>query len=262
MSVIKGKPKKMLNLFLISAICGIIVSTAPQAFAAPGIGTSEDPGVPALGGIVRLKAVATADAPMTDLHIRVYEPGLSSAGVLPPETFDGDGICNLANPDTSLRVWDLRRATTPSTAGYALFDLAADGDFFEARFGDGSPAELTFSAGGSAQGSGAFFWYDINGGGAGTDVIDVLVSFSAISTDPRYRYVVCGFETTTTPGDTYTDQRDSFFTQKPVAGEILPIDTTALLIAGVSANSSMVLAGLVVVAGSSFALIRFITLRK
>ena len=262
MLVIKAKPKKMLNLFLISAICGIIVSTAPQAFASPGLGTSEDPGVPALGGIVRLRAVATADAPMSDLHIRVYEPGLSSIAVEPPGTVDGDGYCDLTNPDASLRVWDLQRATTPSTAGYALFDLAADGDYFEVRFGDGSPAEVTFSAGGSGQGSGAYFWYDINGGGAGTDVIDVLVPFSSLPADPRYRYVVCGFETTTTPGDTFTSQKDSFFTQKPVAGEILPINTTALLIAGVSANSSMILAGLAVVAGSSFALIRFITLRK
>ena len=43
---------------------------------------------------------------------------------------------------------------------------------------------------------------------------------------------------------------------KPVAGEILPINTTALLIAGASQNGIWILSSLALIAGASFALLR------
>jgi len=52
------------------------------------------------------------------------------------------------------------------------------------------------------------------------------------------------------------------FTQSPVAGEILPISTTALLLAGISTNAMWVLPALAVVAGSSFAVLRYQVTRK
>lgn len=262
MFVIGEKQKQLSNFFVITALCTIMVFTVPQAFASPGVGSSEDPSVPVLGGTVDMKISATGDAPMVNLHVRVYEPGLSAAQVEPDENNIGqDGICDFENPDTNLRVWDLRRSTTPSAEGYALFDLDNDGDFFIATFGDGSPSTVTFSAGGSAQGSGNFFWYDVNGGGAGTDTIDELVPFSNVASDPRYRYVVCGAETSTQVGDSYTSQKDSFFTQKPVGGSILSINTTALLIAGMSSNA-LWLAPLAAVAAGAFAVLRFQVSRR
>jgi hypothetical protein len=50
---------------------------------------------------------------------------------------------------------------------------------------------------------------------------------------------------------------DSFIVQKPVAGEVLPIDATALLIAGATQNGILILSSLAIIAGVSFALLRF-----
>ena len=50
---------------------------------------------------------------------------------------------------------------------------------------------------------------------------------------------------------------NSITVTKPVAGEILSIDTTALLLAGAQQNGIWVLSSLAIVAGASFALLRF-----
>jgi len=242
-------------LFL--AMAALMISTVPAAMASPGLGTGTTPATPVIGSVATLNMVGTfGSAPHTEVSIRVFEPGLY------PVTTPTDHIDPFVDPCTSeiiedgtatYRAWDLYHG-----AAIAQFEITATGDLLRVTFGTGAGAE-TVTYNGVAitaaniddAGVGAYHWKQAAGSPsplATDDAIDVLTTGSLF-----YTFIDCGIESGVLPN--FFDNH-VFGSQKPVAGTILPINTAALLIAGIS-TSALWLVPLVAVAAGAFAVIRF-----
>jgi hypothetical protein len=83
-----------------------------------------------------------------------------------------------------------------------------------------------------------------------------------------YRVISFGFVDTNlnnvyngVPTDAPGEVRESFIVDTPTAGEIIPIDTSALFIAGLVTNPLIMLSTLGVAAAGAFGVLRFVTIR-
>ena len=183
-----------------------------------------------------------------------------------PQLYKQMIACAMENMVTITPVWRAEKAATASELGY-IFDGNAGGLGDEGQFSmlfgtdEGNPtsantnaeAELTV-AGGAGLGKDVDLSGEWEETGAGTLPPDT----SEGSGLPRTMSVVtCGQEGSLPlqPQDFYAVGAN-FDITLPVGGTIIPIDTTALLLAGIS-SSALWLVPLVALAGGTFAVLRY-----
>jgi len=226
---------------------GIAVLIIPDAFAMPGPGTERVPSKPIVDETIIFKIIANNLATHEINKLRAYDTGqtVGIAGI--PAQPD----CVLAGGDVGVTVWELQRA------GSTLkFDVEA-GQTFAVKFGKGlAPTFPGNTAVNFDPAAGAFTWTVVDGPNVANN-IDDLVQSTDVPLAP-YQWAACGIELDDTP----FIFSDSFFTQIAVAGELIPIQTSALLLAGFNANAIWILPALVAVAGGAFAVLRFQVQRK
>lgn len=232
-------------LFAVSAL----LTSVPAAMAAPD---------PSIGGTTTTKnnagtitiSVGAGSPPISGEAIRVYDQAKALTAV--------DGACPMSDPAVEgVTVWELRSAANAAHLIDYRFPVGSVGaTSVKVNFGTGvnpvtvtvdSPAELSINgvfqgAGVSVQGQ----WVEITNNVGGTGA-------TAPSTDRigLYAVVTCGLE-----GGQPSEVSGNLQVVKPVAGEIIPVSTTALLLAGVS-SSALWLVPLAAIAAGAFAVLRF-----
>jgi len=242
--------KKFLSLVILFAGVGVLlVSAIPNAYAmSPSI--SPSPATPVVAGA--LDVIVTATGASTN-HIqgivRVYEPGVDPA----------------AGGETSFTTCDFG-TTVVTVAGRRVFEFrqfSAQGvaNEYTMTIG-GSDLVIPFTAGAIVPTLGAGISLDENTGiwiraeGAGSLIPSI--DFLTANVGDEYRLATCGYDFAgLPPGRGQYDVTTPFPTQQVVAGEILPIDTTALLIAGITSSPMWILAALGVATGVAVALLKF-----
>jgi len=235
---------------LLGVISALMISIIPMAAADPIPGVSSSPSIPVVGGSTTI-TIAPVLYPVTSMKVVMFESGrateafpafISPAPCLPPIG---------ATAPLGLNKWLLTRAGVPA-------EISATSGTVLITYGSGAAPTVSFSGAGSViPAAGVFAWTDeIVGNGIQPD------NFGLLTGAFPYSLGICGYEGPSTPFPLPFGGFSSIFTQLAVAGEIIPIDTTALLIAGMSANSMLVLPILGVVAGAAFTLLRFQVHRK
>jgi len=273
------------------AIPGMSTSTDPTITSVGGT-DNVGPNGPATEDFTNVMLRQYNIAKLSDLAL--FEPDITafaSNGCSfvnhPDDDGSGGGTLNDGILDTGPAVgqvawWDMYNTNVDGggTDGVALLRLIDDGDGTTSiwRFGDQGNAENTDDDGGNtgvidgtlvgepgAQ-AGANFWKDSQGvgvEGAGEDIIANLAPFPAIGTQFTYPTASCGDIIIADPitgifafaGN--DGSKASFFTQAAVAGEFLPIDMTAVAIAGIYTNAMWILPVLALAAVAGFTLLRF-----
>jgi len=115
-------------------------------------------------------------------------------------------------------------------------------------FGDGGTHFMGIIGPGSVEVL-AVEWVELTGG-AGTDQTNLA---------GLYIFANCA---TLLTGSAPDSTQTSFFVQVPVGGEILPINTSALLLAGLTTNALWILPSLAVIAGAGIVILKFQLNRK
>jgi len=237
------------------AVGVLMISAIPSAMAMPGPNTFTLEGSPSVTGStfsIQSTAPAAFD-PIFGEFVRVKAPGQGA----PTEALFGtlanpDGVliaadCDGFRHDGVVPTWELRNGGVRVT-----FLLASAGDQITVRFGVGAANPVIAGAAFMTPNAGAFRWFDTDTGAVATDNTNVAGG---------YRYGSCGTDETGISPAPYTDLNTQNL-QAPVGGTILGIDKTALLISGVLLNPIWILPVLGLVAGGTFALLRFQVNRK
>jgi hypothetical protein len=129
----------------------------------------------------------------------------------------------------------------------AEFDIPAGAEVRIPFTGGSITVDYSIFTGSPATGPASGTWVDqVNAAPAG-------VAFAGV-----YPAGHCGYDTAGTPGILPYSTTANLIAQVPVAGEIIPIDMTSLVIAGLMTQQTGLLTGLVVAAGFAFTVLRFI----
>jgi len=199
------------------------------------VGSTTTINVRGVGGLTGLQMIVAESGEATQLIAGTVFPAPCT---LPLGNNAGGTIWRAENGDGTATIW----STTTST------------ETAQATFGSGGTPAFTVTGAGSVSAAAPTYDWVRKAGPVQPDNLDILTPAAS-----PYRIAVCGYEG---PSNAYFGSYISLFTQSPVAGEILPIITTALLLAGISTNAMWVLPALAVVAGSSFAVLRYQVTRK
>lgn len=240
-------------LMAIAVIATMVGSTAPLAYASDTPALSLVPPVPVIGGFPTIVVTGSAGTvPHDNLRFGLREPpstGVSLTTVPPPSFTDCGQDRYLAGAGS---YWILTTdGAAPSLANMVEIDLPVAGASASIPFAPG-PVVIAYSGGATGPASG--IWVDDNTVANKVPAIDFLAT--VIPSNP-YATLICGFDNAGTPNVQPFQIIQDFRTQEPVAGEIIPINTTALLIAGISTSPMLVMVGLVAVASGIFTLLRF-----
>jgi len=253
-----------LRLSSITLLLAVTISlAAPSAMAMPGLGTGTTPAIPVQGQVITLDFIGTSAATHNKVSFRVYEAGLTA--VVPTDGAFVDP-CTSLMPSTAgaggvgvLRVWELRHGGV-----VAQLEITSDGDTLTITFGTGATKETIMYNGVPITGAniddagvGDFHWEQIADSptpGAQDDSTGILAPPATL-----YRVIDCGDETAGNPG--FFDGHD-FATQLPIGGEILQINTAALLIAGINTNLYSILGVLTMVGVAAFGALYYTTKRQ
>lgn len=252
-------------VILFAAIAASGISTIPSAMAMLSPSLSATPLPVIQGGITILKITGAGDNTPPHLlgMIRVFDPNLVVSGGA-GSTF-GTGACTPRGATGAGSAWDLET----SNGGLVVYKLAAATDTLEVTFGGGSSGifpvvTLTDISGSSTvtAGTPGYKWTEVAAINANGLPDNTLVDTTA----SPYTFYTCGFDSVAGAdpiSGTFQYNADiPFTTKKPVGGTILPIDTTALLIAGASVNAIWLLPVLAGLAVGVFTLLRFQVVRK
>ena len=209
------KDNKLLATLMISTL---MITFTPMAFAdpAPLVATVPDP---VTTGITQVKLKITGGTTHTDMKVRVFE---ENTDPVTPGTGTLATGCNLATPPGM--AWTLVEKDsaiplkiTLSSGAIVLVPFGGAGEFTSASMTSaGSP---TYSATDAE-------WREVAVASFNTDAVSQTVG------DYHY-YHLCMFETSTT---LQINVLQPFEIVAPVAGTILPIDTSALMIAGITST--------------------------
>lgn len=225
------------------------MTTMPNALASESPGLSALPSPIPVGGDVTIMVERTAAGPhRSDDGIRVYDPdvtfGIDPGGVL------ACGLPSGAGGD----IWELRDAVDPTKRlGYKIPNTA--GESVSVPFtGFGGVVTMTPTGASNVrlEGTGDLgvgvartaVWFKIVGAGTGSDT----------DKTGTYGVLTCGKEGSLFSND--YQQSTTFKVQVPVGGEIIPIDTVALLVAGAQLVTLWLLP-LMAAAGGAFTLLAF-----
>jgi len=248
-------------IMLFTSIGAMMISSLPHAAAESSPSVSEDPNVPVQGGIMEviINAGVSNTLPHVKGEVRVYEPGVD------PGTGTGiySGSCNFGTTTGlglgSAKIWEFRRADNPAATNEYTMTLTTDS--LRIPFGfEGNPVTPTTTAGVTLLDDEGVWVQTSDSASPNTqdDALDIL-------TAPGFEYTVstCGYDAGGGPGNTgdYTIN-DPFGTQPLVAGTIIAIDATALLIGGFVSSPLMILPVLGIAAGVAFTLLKLQVERK
>ena len=258
-------------VFLLGVVGVLSIASLPSAMAqinSPLITFS--PSTPDVGGSVLVTLTGdptvggTATAPHTDVRVGFANPGFF---IFDPGTsgLDGDGDgdpdnCGLSTdipPTVDEDDWYYLMTVFGGTTAVEFFIPAGATVTLSIPGGVGGATTIGLAGGATTtDGDLTGFWVPQNAGFPDAPALDEL-------SPPAYRFLDCGYDQGAgASGAGRYSRATDFSTQQPVAGEIIPIDTTALLIAGVSSSPMWALLSLTVVAGIAFTLLRFQVERK
>jgi len=245
-------------MVLIGAVGAMGLSALPNAAAMPHNSPSvtTNPGVPVVEGsapTIILTTPADGSTPTLDVRIGFAEP--PSTGVVLAQAFPvpspPGGDCSI---DTYVSgagsYWIFISAGTP-----AEFDMMSATDTVSILFATGVINPIY---GGTATGPASGSWVDQNLVANKAPSIDFLAT--PVPFDP-YTVQTCGFDTNGGALNNPFQNAQFIFTQLSMAGEIIPIDATALVLGGIS-TPTMMLPLLAIAAGGAFVYLRFQVLRK
>jgi len=251
-------------MVLIGAVGAMGLSALPNA-AAMSPSVTYIPAIPVVEGSAPtfvLTSGVDGTTPTLDVRVGFVEPpstGVTTAASAPSATAfpPGGGNCGLP--------------TYSSGAGsYWIFE---DGVGGQVEFDMMSPADtvsILFSGGvinpqytGTATGPATGVWVDQNLVANKVPSIDFLTDITVFPLEV-YLFLNCGWDTgiggIPTINLLYQDQK-ILLTQLSMAGEIIPIDATALVLGGIT-TPTMMLPLLAIAAGGAFVYLRFQVLRK
>ncbi len=235
-------------------VFGGILSYLPYAEAMPLVGLTASPGTDVAGvdrdlrhEISAAAAIADPTTVATDMWAVWYCP---AGACLVDVSSSADCVTSLLLP-----------VTNAMQKKYILRFTA-----------DGTPATATQNANGVTGGGPSIIVVDPNYGNQGTHTLSInnlngVVSGATVEwvelvqgaqTDQTvlaglYLFAVCGTLGTGGPDSTFTP----FIVETAVGGEILPINTSALLLAGLTTNALWILPALAVIAGAGIAVLTF-----
>jgi len=217
---------------LLVAVGAMMLPAMPSAMAMPDVSSGCFPSPVVAGADCEIKVTANGDATVEELN--VYE---SDGANTNPDTFDsGDSsACPLPNDDVSLSVWELKN--TGNTARIQAF--LPQGETMKVLFKSGTVTVTVSSVGSGLTTDGttpdasdpesvSAIWDDINN--------SVAASTGTLTPPDLYFILACGEDILI--GQNLNYQSNGIFqNQVPVGGELLQINTAALLVAGISTSS-------------------------
>jgi len=247
----------LMSIMLFIAAGALMIPDFPTAFADNSPAITTVPLTPVIGG--SMSVVVTAD-PLSVTHVkgklRVYEPGKDPNGGASIYAADCTfGTTTVTGP-AARKIIEFRKASDLTdaneytmTTGGSTLSIPVTTGIIDPIEGPGVTLEEATGV-----------WVVVEGSGGGLPAsIDYL---TAVEGAP-YRAATCGYDGGGVIGVTFQyNQESTTSTQKPVGGMVIPIDTAALLIAGIYTNSLWTLLGLTLVAGVTFTALRFQIARK
>jgi len=223
--------------------------------------------------LVSLTAAPGSDLPGVDRDLR-HEISIA-ASIADPTTVVSDmwavwycpvGPCLVDISSSANCIASLTAAVTNAAQKKYILRLTAGG----------TPATGTQNANGGAGGGPSIIMVDPDFGDQGTHTmtidmngavpggtvewVELLLGAQTDQTDLAGLYIfsACATLGTGGPDSTFTP----FIVETAVGGEILPINTSALLLAGLTTNALWILPALAVIAGAAFAVLKFQVNRK
>jgi len=184
----------------------------------------------------------------TDPHdvrlIRVHEPAIINTVGDTDAGSNGIGNCDAGDQikKTTVvgdpRMWELRH---PDNSQPVQFTGIDSGEMVRVTFGEGLATVPITADPGITVSSAMGTWVPITPGDASADVVDVI---------GNWRMLSCGRDFTGAPGVSPWSDSDGILVAQPVGGEILSLNTSALLIAGLSTSGIWMIPALGAVVGS------------
>ena len=253
--------------FLIVAVSAITVSSIQEAWSMPGPTRIWLPEVN-LGGTQSVDIIGLANFVPHTGSIWIAEPTVIVTFPVSPVVgvFPIPCVVTFGGP-AAARVWQL---TDTGVGGdpAALWRITGVGDTMNFKISPFSGGAGGAGGGGSPTvgaptmlGAPPYAWNLIRGTGSPLTGLPATASVHALLAS-GWNIILCGYDKDTdTPPLEFTDSFQ-YKVIKPVGGEILPINTTSLLLAGFSSNPFWILTMLAITAGAAFTLLRFQLLRK
>jgi hypothetical protein len=259
---------------LFAAVAALMISAVPYASADPAPTVQCDPSNPVINTQCNVEIKASNVVGGTKIRqIQVIEanPGNSIS-------FAGTNNCELTvtGIDAGARVWELRPAATSGTERMGVNLAASNGGENKVSIpfgtGVGSSIALSDATNLSGPGSNSFskgtFAQTSTDGQYTTLVNNPSVTWFELTAntpnDPStattgvYEVIVCGEEGT----NTKRAFDGTFVVNPPIAGKLLPIDMTAVFIAGFMMSPLMILPVLGGIAATSFVVLKYQVERK
>jgi len=248
---------------LITSVGAMGLGPVQNAWAMPGPLTSSSPTIVATGNTFTITFTGLAAFVPTDAEfVRVIEPfrgahteifaqmNVPTVAQGPPG-FDLVGVCDPGLYDDVglgiVPVWELQRG-----GARVGFTLPGNGDSFSVTFGTGLAPTVIMTGGASVTpGAGVYDWVQ--------QAPSLGLIADNTNTEGSWLYGSCGTDFN------IQGQYSNFpplLIQPAVAGEIIPISTTSLLIAGFNANALWMLPALAIIGGVAFTVLRFQVYRK
>jgi len=252
-------------MVLIGAVGALGLSALPNA-AAMSPSVTFLPPVPVVGPgnpTIVLTAGIDGTTPTLDVRVGLVEP-LSTGIIITGPTAPTFGAFPPGGGDCGLQAYSSGGGSywifEDGVGGQVMFDMMSAGDTVSILF---APNVINPMYTGTASGPATGVWVDQNLVANKVPSIDFLTDQMAFPAEV-YLFLNCGFDTgvngIATLNILYNDQKQ-MITQEPTAGEIIPIDATALVLGGIT-TPSMMLPLLAIAAGGAFVYLRFQVLRK
>jgi hypothetical protein len=258
MKITSSDVKRFSSISIMLFAVTALLTSMPAAMAAPDPSIGGNTITQNGAGTITI-SVGAGTPPILGDSIRVYDQSKALTAI--------DGACPMSDPAIEgVTTWELRAdSDTTKKIDYRFPVGSVSATSVKVNFGTGigisgtpvtvtvdSPAEL--SIGGVFQGAGVSVlgrWVEVTDNAGTTGATAPSTARIGL-----YAVVTCGTE-----GGQPSEVSGNLSVVKPVAGEIIPVSTTALLLAGVS-TSALWLVPLAAVAVGAFAVLRLQVLRK
>lgn len=249
---------RLLTLTLIISGIGVLPIGTQNVFADNSPSVSSVP-VPMVVGsssnVVRITAAIDGTATHFQVRIEVAEPTVTLVGTgapFVPPLGSTTGDCTLQSIGVNPSARSLWQFESP---------VGTDAEF---NIPLGSEVRIPFTGPGAVTVDYSIFsGVPATGPASGTWVNQVNVAPAAVNFAGLYPFGHCGFDAAgAIPAGLPYGTVGNLVAQLPVAGEIIPIDMTALVIAGVMIQQVWMLSGLTVVAGFSFTVLKVLVNKR